>query len=695
VTTTGFPLRVSDITDKNAAVDSELALLGGPYEAWINQTWWLDNPYFTATGPFSRATYGFFLVTRLTGFTLGTALGLVDLATAGIGRKGQFVLDTDPTKGGGYTIGNTWMIDAATILQAKGFDVLLDQNNSFVTGQSRVAGYTSWGSNDATWYQNVLANPSFETDADLDGLPDGWTAVNETGSSVVLDSLTANSGTWSVLFTKPGPTANETLLYQDIVPLPDTRYFASVAVNYSGVAPPGGVRLRLEALDSNDTVLAATASSPLTGSSNWQWTAQVIYEPPVGAVKLRFLAVLDRSGGTVRFDSASLIPIRPHMTWVPGALGETYVSTGGRTFTYGTGYGQSLVADLLLDGVTGLKGYVYEPYLDAVAHPDLLFSRLTDGRNLAESFGAASQFLLSWMDVIVGDPKFDPYDLAYVQDLEVSPANLTISPGAAVSGALMTADALVGNLGNYPAQNVSVSLYRGDPRAGGTFLSSQVVTVDYGLTVPLTFDWDSLGTSGTFDLCVFADSQDDFYEVSEANNIACQAVTLDPAISLPLIEGWNLISLPLIPSRTDIPWVFRSILGEYDIVRAFVAADASDPWKEYYVGRPGADLTNVDHTMGLWINITRPGGTTLGVGGTYPTATAIPFVPGWNLVGFPSGAPQVSALSLAALSVDRVETFDPTADPYRLRTVSPSEDLVPGLGVWVYARMPGTWVVPY
>jgi len=349
------------------------------------------------------------------------------------------------------------------------------------------------------------------------------------------------------------------------------------------------------------------------------------------------------------------------------------------------------VSHLELDNLTATFGLVD---LNAVAHPDLLFSRLTDGRNLAESFGAASELLLSWMDVIVGDPKFDPYDLAYVPDLEVSVANLTISPTAAVSGALFTADAFVGNLGNYPAENVSVSLFRGDPRTGGTLLSRQVVTVDYGLTSPLAFEWDSLGDSGSFDLCVFADSADDFFEVSEANNIACQAILLDPALSLPLVEGWNLISLPLVPSRPDLPWVFRSIAGDYDLVRAF-SAGTVEPWRLHDSARPGPELLAVDPALGLWIHVTRPGGTTLLVGGTEPATTSIPLSPGWNLVGFPAGGPRQAAVAFVGVPVSRVETFDPAGDPYRLRPVGWAEDLMPGQGLWVRADAATTWVVPY
>ncbi|MCH8273311.1 MAG: TIGR03790 family protein [Armatimonadetes bacterium] len=91
----------------------------------------------------------------------------------------------------------------------------------------------------------------------------------------------------------------------------------------------------------------------------------------------------------------------------PGALAETFVSTSGRTFRRTTG-GQSLIADLIQQGVTGVKGYVSEPYTLALAHVDILFDRYTDGRNLAESFYAASP-LLKWKDVVLGDPLCAPY----------------------------------------------------------------------------------------------------------------------------------------------------------------------------------------------------------------------------------------------------------------------------------------------
>lgn len=106
-------------------------------------------------------------------------------------------------------------------------------------------------------------------------------------------------------------------------------------------------------------------------------------------------------------DGAFKLEAYKQLKFKPGALVETFVSTSGRTFNPTQG-GQSLIADLIANGVTGIKGYVSEPYTFALAKPDILFNRYTSGMNLAESFYSASQFL-KWKDVVVGDPLCAPY----------------------------------------------------------------------------------------------------------------------------------------------------------------------------------------------------------------------------------------------------------------------------------------------
>lgn len=91
----------------------------------------------------------------------------------------------------------------------------------------------------------------------------------------------------------------------------------------------------------------------------------------------------------------------------PGAIAETFVSTSARTFRRTEG-GQSLIADLIQQGITGVKGYVSEPFTFALAKPDILFDRYTSGFTLAESFYAAS-LVLKWKDIVIGDPLCAPY----------------------------------------------------------------------------------------------------------------------------------------------------------------------------------------------------------------------------------------------------------------------------------------------
>jgi uncharacterized protein (TIGR03790 family) len=106
-------------------------------------------------------------------------------------------------------------------------------------------------------------------------------------------------------------------------------------------------------------------------------------------------------------------------TFVPGAIAGEFVSTDGRTFqeppagwtTNGNpfrGSHQSLIGDLVHDGITGVAGHVAEPYLSATIRPEILFPAYLSGLNLAESFYMAMPFL-SWQTVVVGDPLCAPF----------------------------------------------------------------------------------------------------------------------------------------------------------------------------------------------------------------------------------------------------------------------------------------------
>ncbi len=143
--------------------------MGGAYNGSIGQDWWDTHNYGPlAGGPmerFNRNEQGFFLVTRLTGYTVETALGLIEKANGSLGERGMHVLDLATNRNDtGYKFWNDDLYVAnATLNQTHGIDVLFDETSTFLTNLSNVMGYASWGSNDGAWSENFLPNQGFET----------------------------------------------------------------------------------------------------------------------------------------------------------------------------------------------------------------------------------------------------------------------------------------------------------------------------------------------------------------------------------------------------------------------------------------------------------------------------------------------------------------------------------------------------
>ena len=176
--------------------------------------------------------------------------------------------------------------------------------------------------------------------------------------------------------------------------------------------PIGGTyTLQVEARDASGTLLSTNRSTGKTFETNWN-SDTLRFRPHPQAVSFNISIEVMITGfsqeGSLFLDTLKLRAIRPHMDWVNGSIAETAVSTGGRSFNWNTAYGQSLVADLIEDGVSGVKGYVYEPYLTAVGSPSVLLPAYASGYNLAESHAAAST-VSGWMGVVVGDPKMAAY----------------------------------------------------------------------------------------------------------------------------------------------------------------------------------------------------------------------------------------------------------------------------------------------
>ena len=147
--------------------------------------------------------------------------------------------------------------------------------------------------------------------------------------------------------------------------------------------------------------------------------------------------------------------------------------------------------------------------------------------------------------------------------------------------------------------------------------------------------------------------------------------------SVSLRQGWNLVASPLIPSDPAPAAVFASIAGRFDVVYAYDACDAADPWKEY---DPKAspitnDLPTISVARGLWIKATADASWI--ITGTAPTQVNIALCAGQNLIGYPSAGATALPDALAGIAgkYSKVYTYD-SAD-----TCGPLENLrSPGAG---------------
>ena len=111
--------------------------------------------------------------------------------------------------------------------------------------------------------------------------------------------------------------------------------------------------------------------------------------------------------------------------FAPGAIAVTFVGSGARTFReppptwvptgdpinrtgYYAGSPETLIGDLIREGVTGVAGYVYPPVLNATIRPQVLLPAYFGGFSLVEAFYLAMPDL-SWHTVVIGDPLCAPF----------------------------------------------------------------------------------------------------------------------------------------------------------------------------------------------------------------------------------------------------------------------------------------------
>jgi uncharacterized protein (TIGR03790 family) len=250
---------------------------------------------------------------------------------------------------------------------------------------------------------------------------------------------------------------------------------------------------------------------------------------------------------------------KTHFTWVPGAIGTTYVSTSARSFADPPSYGQSLIADNIHEGITGIHGNVAEPYLYACAMPDVFLDRYTRAWNLGESFyaGMATQ---SWQNCVIGDPKIEPYSTQ--PDPAVSGGDISFAPADLVEGMNVTITALVRNLGGSPAVNTTAAFFfDGKPGPGiqiGGNITIPLIPAHGNITVQVS--WDTTHLPGVHEVYVNVTAFNNTPEIWDGNNLALANATvfIRPDLSLPR-DRFTVSSLS--PREGDLVWFNVTVMN--------------------------------------------------------------------------------------------------------------------------------------
>ena len=161
---------------------------------------------------------------------------------------------------------------------------------------------------------------------------------------------------------------------------------------------------------------------------------------------------------------------------------------------------------------------------------------------------------------------------------------------------------------------------------------------------------------------------------------------------IPLIPGWNLLSIPEEPADASPASVLAPIGGSFTRAYAYDACDTADPWKVYDPNDPtSSDWTVLDHTQGFWLEATHA--VDLPSDGTLPATTTFDLCVGWNLIGFPAGQSRHVRHALQSIEGKYLRVFgydaaDP-GDPWEVYSVDVPDwanDLAlmhPGRGYWV------------
>ena len=166
--------------------------------------------------------------------------------------------------------------------------------------------------------------------------------------------------------------------------------------------------------------------------------------------------------------------------------------------------------------------------------------------------------------------------------------------------------------------------------------------------------------------------------------------------SIPLNEGWNLISLPLIPNDSDIGVVLAGIADNLGEVRYYESND----WQYYKDEVIEDDLETMEDGKGYWVFMNNAdtliidGVEMPGPGENLPTYSVAGET--WNLIGFKSVEEMASSSYINRIGNDDVIwTYDNNKNEYVIvHARDEDNNMKSGYGYWLYPYGSGYSIIP-
>ncbi|MGD0175242.1 MAG: PQQ-dependent sugar dehydrogenase [Candidatus Bathyarchaeia archaeon] len=261
------------------------------------------------------------------------------------------------------------------------------------------------------------------------------------------------------------------------------------------------------------------------------------------------------------------------------------------------------------------------------------------------------------------------------------PLTLSLTPNSPINGTVL--DNTLPNLqvratinnANVPGVNVTISVNETEI-CGGQSDAAGIFGCGFQIVKQGTYAWNATGV-----ITASKTELDSYFIVGLV-------------ASVPLVEGWNLISLPIVPANSLIGKVFRGQIANQSL--GVVWSYQQGAWK-FSNGGVSGTLTTMPDGFGYWVYTTKPSELHV-TGFIIPPGLQPPSYQlnqGWNLVGFkpePNVATENVGDYLTSISgsydTNNVWLHDNTGGSW-IRA-NPSTPISPGEAMWVLMSAPAT-----